>query len=164
MTFEELYHTYHEQIYKFCYRYVGDDQLAGDLCQDTFLKLFQRMRTSEQQIENPKSWLYKVAANLSLNCKNVNQRRNEIEKEIQFPVSEHANPESILVASEKSIQIRAALAGLKPEKRLLLLMYQDGLSYNEMSEATGIALNSIGKTLWRTIEKVSEMIKDENHG
>ena len=47
---------------------------------------------------------------------------------------------------------------------MLLLMYQDGLSYKEMSGATGIALNSIGKTLWRTIEKVSEMIKAKNHG
>jgi len=164
MTYDELYHLYYEQIYKFCYRYVGDGELAGDLCQDTFLKLFQRMRTSNNQIENPKAWLYKVAANLSLNSKKVDQRRNEIRKNISIQKSEQKNPESILLARESANHIRKILSELPHEKRMLLLLYQDGLSYKEMAEATGIELNSIGKTLWRTIEKVSEMIKNEDHG
>jgi len=42
-------------------------------------------------------------------------------------------------------------------------MYQDGLSYREMSEASGISINSVGKTLWRVIEKLSETINTKNH-
>ncbi len=52
---------------------------------------------------------------------------------------------------------------LEPKYQMLMLLYQDGLSYKEMSEATGIPFNSVGKTLWRSIDKVSQKIKRTDH-
>jgi RNA polymerase sigma-70 factor (ECF subfamily) len=159
MTFEELYHAYYEQIFKFCYRYVGNDEKAGDLTQDTFLKLLQRMRTSSKNIENPKSWLYKVAANLSINSINTNKRREVKAAGIISSETVNSNPESIYISNETQSAVRDIISKLKPEKRTLLLLYQDGLSYKEMSDVTGIPVNSIGKTLWREIANISKMIK-----
>lgn len=164
MTFDELYQAHFEQIFKFCYRYVGDDDLAGDLCQDTFIKLYQRMTSSNKQIENPRAWLYKVATNLCLNSNKVSQRRNTIKSNLPVTGIEVETPETVLLAKESADTLRDLLYRLKPENRMLLLLYQDGLSYQEMSDATGIPLNSVGKTLWRSIAKLSEIVKTSKHG
>ena len=74
------------------------------------------------------------------------------------------DPESILLRKEQKELLHRSLEQLRPEQRMLLLMYGDGLSYSEMSEATGIPLNSLGKTLWRSIERIANNIKKIDHG
>lgn len=134
-----------------------------DVSQDTFLKLYQQMNKDEYQIENPKAWLYKVAANKSLNIINTTKRQREIEQELEFVSFSSSNPESRLISQENRLQIKKAISILKPEHQILVFMYQDGLSYKEMSEATNIPFNSIGKTLWRSIDKISQLIKKNDH-
>jgi len=163
MTFEELYQSHYERIYKFCFRFVDNTEKAGDFTQDTFLKLYQRMNSRQRTIENPKAWLYKVAGNICLNAVNTENRREQIMDGLDLAKAEYINPENLLLQEEMAGFIRKALDQLRPEHQLLLLMYQDGLSYKEMSEATGIPLSSIGKTLWRGIEKVSDLLKKVDH-
>lgn len=164
MVFEELYQSHYEQIFKFCYRFVNDADLAGDITQDTFIKLLQRMRKSNQTIQNPKAWLYKVASNLCLNSLNTGKRRNEILEGLELKTAEQATPETLLIESELELLTRQFLDQLKPEHKLMLLLYQDGLSYKEISDATGIPLTSVGKTLWRNIDKVAIALKSIAHG
>ncbi len=159
MTFNELYKAHYDHIYRFCFRFVGDADKAADLCQDTFLKLFHRMKAPSQNIKNERAWLYKVAGNLCINAVAQKNNRTSILDTIHNNSSDGQNPESTFIVSETNEMIRLALEQFEPKQRMLLLMYQDGLSYKEMAEATEIPLNSVGKTLWRSIEKLSEMIK-----
>ena len=163
MTFEQLYQQHYQQIFKFCYRFVDDWEKAGDLTQDTFLKLYQRMKEGNKTIDNSKAWLYKVAGNTCLNELSKNKRRAEISSELDLESMETNNPETLLLEQEKKALLRKFIHQLKPEHQMLLLMYQDGLTYQEMAEATGIPLNSIGKTLWRSIEKISNAIKQKEN-
>jgi RNA polymerase sigma factor (sigma-70 family) len=163
MTFEELYQKHYKQIYAFCYRFIGQQEKVGDLTQETFLRLYDRMNKTNLRIENPRAWLYKVAGNLCVNELNVTQRRSEIIRELPLKKSDRDDPESLMLEKERSHLLHKALKDLKPEHRLLIMMYQDGLSYREMSEATGVPETSIGKTLWRSIEKIAQIIKTKHH-
>lgn len=164
MTFDQLYRQYYVQIFKFCYRFAGDQELAGDLTQDTFLKLYLRMKNTNEIIDNPKAWLYRVAGNNCLNSIKKRTRRTEIDNDIPIENIELKNPESILLDLEMKQLLQQSLEQLSPENHALVLMYSDGLSYAEMAEATGIPLNSIGKTLWRSIEKLANVVKKYEHG
>lgn len=161
--FNAHYQQYFEAIFKFCFRFLTDRENALDITQETFVKYFERMNQQGKGVENTKAWLYKVAGNLCLNVLNTAGRHNEVENQLQITDIEATTPESILIENENTTRIRTVIARLKPESQLLILMYQDGLSYREMSEVTGISVNSIGKTLWRIIQKISETIKTENH-
>lgn len=163
MDFEQLYQQQYEKIYKFCYRFVGDREKAGDLTQDTFLKLYQRMKNGDQAIINTRGWLYKVAGNMCLNHLNQAQRRSAITLGLSMRNKEHNTPETLLLEQEKADLVKKFLHTLDPKIQMLLLMYQDGLSYREMAEATGIPINSIGKTLWRNIDKIANSIKQTEH-
>lgn len=163
MTFERLYKHNYEPIFKFCFRFLNNREKAMDVVQDTFLKLFEQMNKGEYHIENPKAWLYKVAGNKCINLIDTMKRQNEINKQLDFLSHENANPESQLISEENRLRVRRIISSLEPTHQLLVLLYQDGLSYKEMSEASGIPLNSIGKTLWRSIEKISQKINGTDH-
>jgi len=159
MTFEELYRRNYKSIFRFCFRILDSHELALDVVQDTFLKLYEQMNKSEYLIENPRAWLYKVAGNMSLNVIDKTNRRNEINKELDFISQENSNPESQFITKENKHRVKNAILSLEPTNQMLVLMYQDGLTYKEMSDVSGIPLNSVGKTLWRCIEKISQNIK-----
>jgi RNA polymerase sigma-70 factor (ECF subfamily) len=163
VLFEAHYQQHYEAIYKFCFRFLNSRESALDITQETFVKLFERMNQQGIEVENTKAWLYKVAGNLCINVLNRAGRNYEAENQVLIHQVETTTPESILIHNENADLIRNILGQLKPESRLLIMMYQDGLSYREMSEATGISINSVGKTLWRIIEKISATIKTKNH-
>jgi len=162
-NFEIHYRQNYETIFRFCYRMLGSREVALDITQETFIKLYERMNGQGSDIENTKAWLYKVAGNLCLNELNTKSRHSEIENGLDRNSVENTDPENILIKEEKVKMVRKAIEEMKPEKQLLILMYQDGLSYQEMSEATGIKLNSVGKTLWRIIDNISETIKNQTN-
>jgi len=161
--FETLYAQNYEPIVKFCFRFLNSHESALDIAQETFIKYYERMNRHDKEIENSKAWLYKVAGNLCLNAIHSKNRHCEIELGLQRNPVETSTPESMLINDENTTLIRNIIGQLKPESKLLILMYQDGLSYREMSEASGISINSVGKTLWRVIEKLSETINTKNH-
>lgn len=163
MTFEDIYQQNYEAIFKFCFRFLSSREKAEDVVQDTFLELYQQMTKSNSQIENQRAWLYKVATNKSLNLINIGNRRKEIKKQMEFESTEKSNPETQLISKENSLWLKKGINRLKPQNQILVLMYQDGLSYKDMSEATGIPAQSIGKTLWRSIENISKTIKNSKH-
>lgn len=156
--FEFLYRQYYEPIYKFCFRFLQSRDGTQDIVQETFIKLYERMNQQGKEIENTRAWLYKVAANLCLNKLNSAKRHHEIENVLDIKSIENITPENILIEDEKKMLVQKAIGQLKPENRILVLMYQDGLSYREISEATGMSYNSVGKTLWRAIDKLSANI------
>lgn len=162
-NFEIHYRQNYEMIFRFCFRMLGSHEVALDITQETFIKLFERMNGQGLEIENTKAWLYKVAGNLCLNVLNNTLRRSEIENRLDNNTIENNNPENILIRDEKTAIVRNAIKSLKPDQQILILMYQDGLSYKEMSEATGINVNSVGKTLWRIIDKLSITINHDSN-
>lgn len=163
MTFDKLYNQHYEQIYRYCYRFVNNRETAGDIAQETFLKLYQRMSNIGYSIENTNAWLYKVAGNLCLNSIKSNNRQGTKIDIKSTDCIEVINPEENLIARERTERIRLAIEQISPKHRMLIFMYQDGLSYKEMSNATGIPFTSIGKTLWRCIDKISATLKNSEN-
>lgn len=157
MDFQQVYKNNYEQIFRFCYRFTGDHELSKDITQDVFMKLYS-LHAQNHIPENVNAWLYKVAGNTCINRACEKRRKDKIIEALNKPVIEKSNPESIFIHDEDRALIRNAINKIKMQNRLLILMYQDGLSYKAMSEATGIPLSSIGKTLWRSIEKISTII------
>lgn len=162
-SFEIHYRQNYEAIYRFCYRMLGSHEAALDITQETFIKLYERIRGKGSDIENIKAWLYKVAGNLCLNELSKDRLHRDKEMGMEIEHADRSNPEAELIETEKRDRVRQAISGLEPKKRLLIMMYKDGLSYREMAEATGIKEQSIGKTLWRIIDGLSITIKKQDY-
>ncbi len=62
-AFAELYETYFDRIYYFLLRQTGDEDVAGDLCSQTFVNVLHHLPRYEFRGLPFSAWLYKIATN-----------------------------------------------------------------------------------------------------
>jgi RNA polymerase sigma-70 factor (ECF subfamily) len=62
-AFGELYEKYFDRIYHYLYRQTDDEQLAGDLCSQTFINALNNLPRFEFRGVPFSAWLYKIASN-----------------------------------------------------------------------------------------------------
>ncbi len=160
MNFERLYREHYESIYRYAFRLLADAEEARDITQEVFVRLFNHLKRNSQP-QHASAWLYRVATNQSLNLLKQTRRRRRLLQENPEPPRSTATAEEELVKKERIVQVRIAIDSLPARDRVLLMLYQDKLSYGEMARITGIKKSSIGKMLARAIEKLSKCCQTE---
>jgi DNA-directed RNA polymerase specialized sigma24 family protein len=66
-AFETFFQHYEARITSYLWRMVGEDALAADLSQETFIRAWVHF-TEVQALDRPLAWLFRVATNLALNA------------------------------------------------------------------------------------------------
>jgi RNA polymerase sigma factor (sigma-70 family) len=149
----EVYRTTYQELVRFLHRKVWDAERARDLAQEVFV------RALRHEPEEPRAWVFKVALNLARDeARTVLRRkkhlvllRNESEEEAGTP-----SPDEELVIEEKWAQVRQALEAVSDRDREVLLLWDAGLSYQEIAEVTELAQGAVGTTLARARRRLVE--------
>ena len=134
-AFRMLYDKFELPIYRFCKHLVGDEELARDAFQETFIKMYQHHR--ELQSDNIQSWLFSIARRVSLNL--LRARRKEHEAFDEMHHAEYEPPESDFALRE---HLERALQLLPLTLREALILRDiEGHSYTEIATIVGIDLS-----------------------
>jgi len=155
--FEELYALYHEAIYRYLYRLVGQTDLAGDLTQDVFIQLHRQLK-GNVQLHNPRAWLYRIATNCGFNHLRREQRLVRLIRDWVPLLTRTVSPEREYARDEQRALARQAIDRLPVREQILLQLFQDGLSYAEIAVACNLNPASVGKLLARAIEKCARSV------
>ena len=152
VAFAALVTRHHGPLLGYLYRLVGGDrQLSEDLVQETLLHVL-RQRT--YQSDRPfKPWLYMIATNLArdyFKSAEVRQcwQRGDAEETLLHLYDSAAGPEERALAAEQGNEVRAALAQLREEYRVVLLLrFYQGFSLQEIAETLHIPLGTVKSRL-----------------
>lgn len=150
---ERLFKLYHTPLVRYLTRRLGDRDWADEVAQETFLRaLRQDALTSER------SWLFAVATNLVRDDARKDERRR---RHLQLLAAEErdrvSEPEpTSLERAQEGAMARRAVESLAERDRLALLMREEGLDYNEIADALGLSVGSIGTTLARARRRLAE--------
>jgi RNA polymerase sigma-70 factor (ECF subfamily) len=143
-------------------RRTGDPAHAEDLVQEVFV------RAMESPPANPRPWLFAVALNLARDGSRAAARQD---RHLTLLAGEHAGdsapaPDEELERRERVAAVRAALETLTETDRSALLLKAEGLSYDEIAAALGLAKGAIGTTLARARKRLVEVYraKEGPHG
>lgn len=160
-AYRVLVDTYKDQLANYIYRIVWDEEIAKDLVQDTFIKVFLNIEKYEY-ITKFKTWLYTIATNLSINQWRRMKKRTVLsiqaltEKNITAEVSEtivktkgHC-PLSSLLDSERKTMINKALSSLKPKYKIPIILFDfEQESYESISEILDIPIGTVKSRIYR---------------
>jgi RNA polymerase sigma factor (sigma-70 family) len=150
VEFDLLYRDHHGAVQRHLVYLTGNAQLAEDLTQDTFARLYQQGLLEGEALRNPRAWLLTVASNLAYNHFRAESRRLARE-------SGEASPaEPPLRDLDEALDVRAALLLLDPRDRVVLMLRNSGFSYAEIAEAVGLASSSVGTILARSQRRFRE--------
>lgn len=147
-----IYEASYEDLVRFLYRMVWEEDRAHDLAQDAFV------RALRHDPEQPRAWLFSVARNLARDEARAAVRRRRhlalVRAEESDRVVEDAGQE--MERTEQHEAVKAALELLSERDREVLLLWDAGLSYDEIAEQTGLARGAIGTTLSRARRRLVE--------
>lgn len=158
--FIRVYEKYCDAIFRHCYFRVYSRELAEDLMQETFKKLWLYV-IKGTKIENPKALLYRIAGNLAIDYK---RRNNPISldrlKEKGFEPEGENHEEHIYTKLEVQ-RIIGLLRKLDERSRAIILMrYVDGLTPKEIAKILGRSQNVVSVSLTRAIKKARVLIQE----
>lgn len=160
---------HHGPLLGYLYRLVGGDrQLSEDLVQETLLHV---LRQGTYQSARPfKPWLYTIATNLArdyFKSAAVRQRWQGADSEevLLYLYDSEASPEERALAAERGGEVRAALAQLGEEYRVVLfLRFYQGFSLQEIAETLHIPPGTVKSRLSVGVHRLRTMLAPVQEG
>jgi RNA polymerase sigma factor (sigma-70 family) len=152
--FNQLFLAERVPVYRHLRYLTGDRELAEDLTQETFSRLYELGPGQSGALRRPRAWLLRVASNLAYNHFRGEKRRVAREEAVRERAPEGG--EDVTRSGpdvEDVLDVRRALAELEPRDRAALLLRHSGFSYLEIAEALEIAKSSVGTTLARAQQR-----------
>jgi RNA polymerase sigma-70 factor (ECF subfamily) len=135
-----------------CSRLLHDGRLGEDLTQETFARAYSRLDSFRGR-STFRHWLYRIAAN---GCRDFLKSGGRSERPSDMSGDELwtlRDPERDAVARQSLKALAEAVAGLPPASRnAFVLFYLENRSYEEISEATGVAVNALKVRVHRARE------------
>lgn len=151
-TFEEIYRTYSEDVYRFSHWLCGDPVEAEDIVSETFLRLWGSR--DSLQVATMKAYLLTIARNVY-----VSQRRRSKRYEplTDSPHDSSPSPDEEAETKDELRVMKSAIAELpEGERTAFLLRTQSGLSYEEIARALGIGISAAKVRVHRSRIKLAE--------
>ncbi|MES2660698.1 MAG: sigma-70 family RNA polymerase sigma factor [Verrucomicrobiota bacterium] len=140
---------------------LHDTDLARDVVQDTFVRLCQQDLAKIS--DNLKSWLFTVCRNRSLDLRRKDKRSQPLEeirwKKVAGP---GLQPDEQSARQEQITQLMGYMDRLTANQReVIILKFQQGLSYQEIHRITGLTTGNIGFLIHTGLKRLREIIPDD---
>ena len=137
-AWEEIVRLHWRKVFNIAYKFVGRHDLAEDLTQDVFLKLFKSLDTFDRRA-NFQTWLISVSRNLCIDhYRSVRKERETVNRDIDpaelAPVSTDKSAYALLETRDRVQMLREALDKLPTTLRTAVMLRDiQELSYQEIA-------------------------------
>lgn len=154
--FELLVREHKRTIYTVCYMFSHDKAEIDDLFQEILIRLWNGFDTYEGR-SNARTWIYRVALNTAINQDKKQRRRVEtVPLTVDIDPFEADNPKT-----EQVRKLHDLITQLELVDRSLVLLWLEGINYDEIGAIIGITPNNVGVRLSRIKEKLVQMSKKQ---
>jgi RNA polymerase sigma-70 factor (ECF subfamily) len=168
-SLEMLIKRHKQRIYNFIYSKVFDRDLTEDIFQDTFIKVIKTLKLGNYNEEGKfVSWVMRIAHNLVIDHFRKKSRIPKFESSNDFDIfsvlkDNEIDIENKLIKDQILIEIKKIINLLPDDqKEVLVYRYYNELSFKEISEKTGVSINtSLGRMRYALIN-LRNIIKKQN--
>jgi RNA polymerase sigma-70 factor, ECF subfamily len=155
-AFERLYEATRAKLYGVLLRILGRPELADEVLQETYLKVWKMAGKFDPNLASPITWMVAMARNRAID---IVRKRGEFsieeEPEAMAVAAETPPPLARREMTEELKRLLACLGKLDPEKqRIVLLAYYSGWSREQLAKKLDIPVNTIKTWLRRSLLEV----------
>lgn len=146
---EILIYRHKQKIYSFIYSKVYDKDIAEDIFQDTFIKVIRTLKAGSYNEEGKfLPWVMRIAHNLVIDFFRKTNRMPKFDNAGEFSIfsvlSDSAlNAEKNIIKEQVENDVKRLVNELPTDQKevLVMRMYND-MSFKEISERTGVSINT----------------------
>lgn len=152
-AFETLVDRYQNVLFTVAFRLLGDYEEARDAAQNTFLKVYDKLSTFDQQ-QRFFSWMYRILVNECLNAR----RRPALQRLDDDGPKAGTAPDAV-ETRERRRDVKAAILALPPAYReVIVLRHFAAMSYEDMSAAIGVPAKTVKSRLYSARQQLAELL------
>ena len=170
-AFGEIVNRYGDSVLGYLMRMTGDKEQAEDLFQETFKRVHEKSNTFRGK--EFKSWLFRIATNVTYDGFRKKQRLNEQGVKINYnsqssedlvssaTADNSFNPSVATVKAEQLDQVRRAVESLpEKQKETLVLAYYQQLSYREVALALDCSIGTVKTQMYRALKTLAQKLPE----
>ncbi|MBD0822795.1 RNA polymerase sigma factor [Aestuariibaculum marinum] len=146
---EILINRHKQKIYSFIFSKVYDRDVAEDIFQDTFIKVIRTLKRGAYNEEGKfLPWVMRISHNLVIDYFRKNNRMPKFDNTEEFNIfsvlsDKSLNAESTIIKKQVENDVRRLVDELpNDQKQVLLMRIYDDLSFKEISDKTGVSINT----------------------
>ena len=150
--FENLVREHKRTIYTVCYMFSKNSAEVDDLFQEILIRLWKGFDSFEER-SSVRTWIYRVALNAAIN--NDTKERHRVPT---VPLTLDIDPYEADDSSTQQIrQLYDRINQLDLIDRSLILLWLEGITYEEIGAIIGITPSNVGVRLLRIKDKLAKM-------
>lgn len=153
----DLYDKHVDAVYRIAFRFAGDDDVARDITQETFIRAFDRLGEFRHE-SSLGTWLHSIAVSIALGA----LRMQALSDKRHVPLESAANLGRLDNNADVDLRERlhAAIDALPHGYRTVFVMYEiEGYSHQEIARTLGVAETTSKGQLFRARAKLRESLK-----
>ncbi|WP_340063070.1 RNA polymerase sigma factor [Ascidiimonas aurantiaca] len=168
-SLEILINRHSQRIYSFIFSKVYDKDVAEDIFQDTFIKVIKTLKRGSYNEEGKfLPWVMRIAHNLVIDYFRKNTRMPKFEGNDDFNIfsvigDPSLNAEKQIIKDQVIDDLRKLIDELPYDQKevLMMRMYKD-MSFKEISEVTGVSINTALGRMRYAIINLRKIINKHN--
>ena len=166
-SFNRLVEHYQRPVYNLCLRMLGSREAAEDAAQEAFVAAYRAVGGFRGASAGFRAWLFRIASNACYD--ELRRRRSRPAVSLDAPAGEgrrpldvaHPGPTLDEHAQRRELArgIQDALAALPPDQRLAVILRDvQGLSYEEVAQATNASLGTVKSRIARGRARLRDLL------
>jgi RNA polymerase sigma-70 factor (family 1) len=154
-SFKIIFFKYYESLYRFIWMRVHDSELARDLLQDVFIKIWDNRQILDAN-KSFKAYLYRITNNLIIDL----VRKNKVKEKV-FRMNQELNYYESEEEYYNSIDIQNALNQLPQKLRMVVILSRyEGLNYMEIAEICDVSFQTVGFRLNKALQLMNKYLSE----
>ena len=144
--FKAVFDIHFDAIRSFVFYRYGDMELASDVAQDVFMRIWEKRNVLNVNYIKP--LLYKMATDIYISYYRKEQLRMNYEQSLVYENETESSPEDDMTFNELTTAYAKALEQMPEKQRTVFLMSrEDGMKYSEIADSLHISVKAVEKNV-----------------
>lgn len=153
-SFVQIYNELKVSVFTVCYRIVQSRELAEDITQDIFVKLF--VSPPEESVKNIRAWIFRMTRNLCIDT--IRKQHSVSLEETQAEPADAVNQNDIAM----HIDLEEAISKLSVRQREVLSLHLDcDLNFREIASICDMSGASVYRLYRKTLKTLQELLGEK---
>lgn len=155
---EALYEKFHKRVFDYLYKFSGDEDIASDLMQETFLRFFKSYAYKDFSEERCIMLLFTIAKNCSINYHKKFSTIKETISEVDVYKSQGTPFEKREELIDMEERLRQCLLELPEDERTAIILKNiENMTLAEISKVMGVSVSTASRLVVKATTKLVEL-------
>ena len=149
--FEQLVKKHKNTIYTVCFMFSKDSEEVNDFFQEVLINIWQGLPSFKGQ-SKMETWIWRISLNTCISCERKKKKNATVPltMDVDFFEDKDAEAQQVRMLYDR-------VHRLKPFDRAIVLLWLEGIAYDEIAAIVGITTSNVATRLFRIREQLKQM-------